>query len=137
MFTQSSEHCITLYSARFYRNQFHKWGWQKENTQSSVYRNTALQARVKDLYKNNFTLEGMFRALQEDGFRINRDQLKLLRWRPSMRCLYRRSPFQTEEERQTIAQNAMWEALESGQAIRYGRTYGSAAIRQTGVFVSE
>lgn len=73
------------YSKRAYQTQFKRWGFPSK--QNPAHKNTALVARIKQLWEHNTNQRDMLRILTEEGFDIK--ERELMRVRAKNRWLLR------------------------------------------------
>lgn len=112
-----------------------EWGIVK---QKPLFEDAFLVGKVRELWHQNYSSQSMLHALEKHNYQLTAIQLRNLRLHPSVRLLLQHSNSTTQDQIEAIADNAVRNALESGQSLRWGAgAYTMANIRLNGILVSE
>ena len=106
--------------------------------QKPLFEDAFLVEKVCELWHQNYSSQSMLHALEKHDYRLTAIQLRNLRLHPSVRLLLQYSNSTPQDQIEAIADNAVRNALESGQSLRWGAgAYTMANIRLNGILVSE
>jgi len=92
---------------------------------------------IHKFWIDNFTTADLLHALQRHGYHITSMQLKYIRLLPSTRLLHRRPPTTSKDEIATQLETILSQRRDSGQSLRWGKSYLMGIVRKSGLFVSE
>ena len=92
---------------------------------------------IHKFWIDNFTTADMLHALQRHDYHITSTQLKNIRLHPTIRLLHRRPPSISKDEIATQLATILSQHRDSGQSLRWGRSYLMGIVRKSGLIVSE
>ncbi|KAG0126489.1 hypothetical protein HOY82DRAFT_542595 [Tuber indicum] len=122
-------------AAKTYTTKMKEWGFIK---QKPLFKQQDLVSKIYELWLQNFSSKAMLHALEQHGWILSSIQLRNLRLHPSVRILLQHSTHTDKQMIENIADQAVAQALRSGQSLRWGAgSYTVAHVRLSGVLVSE
>jgi len=103
----------------------------------SLWKDETLVGLIHKFWIDNFTTADMLHALQRHGYHITSTQLKNIRLHPTIRLCHQRPLSISKDEIATQLETILSQHCDSGQSLRWGRSYLMGIVRKSGFFVSE